>query len=93
MNIKDLFKDERAEQEREVRKAYNLLFNSVHGQKVLSHMLAELHFFDEITTEEERILSNYAKRLLSNIGTWQGMNVPEVVKAMLRMPIEPPEID
>jgi len=91
MSILNRLFPDRGAQEDEVRKAYHLLFNSVHGQKVLAHMLAELHFFDEISTEEERILSNYAKRLLSNVGAWQGMNVPEVVKALLRMPFIPPD--
>lgn len=84
--IKSLNEEE--EQVKEVRKAYNLLFTSVHGQKVLAHMLAELNFFGEVATEEDRILHNYAKRLLNNIGVIQGPNVPDIVRALLTIPFE-----
>jgi hypothetical protein len=82
---------ERDEKEEEVRKAYNLLFTSPHGQKVLAHMLVRLHFFDEIVSEDERILSNYAKDLLNLIGVWQGINVDYVVQTLLKAPLNRPE--
>ena len=82
---------ERDEKEEEVRKAYNLLFTSPHGQKVLAHMLVRLHFFDEIVSENERILSNYAKDLLNLIGVWQGINVDYVVQTLLKAPLNRPE--
>lgn len=82
---------ERDEKEEEVRKAYNLLFTSPHGQKVLAHMLVRLHFFDEIVSEDERILSNYAKDLLNLIGVWQGINVDYVVQTLLKAPLNGPE--
>lgn len=63
---------------------YRSVFTSRTGRKVLTHMLAELHFFDEIQlTDEEIILSNYAKRLLNRIGIWKGLNVGEIVNAFL----------
>lgn len=76
------------EAEKEIRRAYNLLFTSPHGQKVLAHMLVRLHFFDEINSEEERVLSNYAKDLLNTIGVWQGINVDHVVQSFLKAPLE-----
>ena len=82
---------ERDEKEEEVRKAYNLLFTSPHGQKVLAHMLVRLHFFDEIVSEDERILSNYANDLLNLIGVWQGINVDYVVQTLLKAPLNRPE--
>ena len=82
---------ERDEKEEEVRKAYNLLFTSPHGQKVLAHMLVRLHFFFLIVSEDERILSNYAKDLLNLIGVWQGINVDYVVQTLLKAPLNRPE--
>lgn len=94
MSIADLLTGRKEkEQDEEVRKAYNLLFTSSYGQKVLAHMLVELHFFDEITTEEEQVLSNYAKRLLYRIGVLQGFNINLFVDAILRAPISPPDTD
>ena len=89
MGIREMLSGRNLEEEKEIelRKAYNLLFTSVPGQKVLAHMLAELHFFNEIDTEEERVLSNYAKHLLSRIGVWQGINVDHVVQSFLKAPL------
>ena len=83
--LKGVNKEEEADLE--IKKAYNLLFTSVHGQKVLAHMLVRLHFFDEIVNEDERILSNYAKDLLNHIGVWQGINVNHVVQSFLKAPL------
>jgi len=79
--------------EREVRKAYHTLFNSPLGHKVLTHMMVRLHFFDEITSEEERVMSNYAKDLLNTIGVLQGFNVGLFVKAIMKAPMEDPDED
>jgi hypothetical protein len=54
-------------------------------------MLVRLHFFDEIVSEDERILSNYAKDLLNLIGVWQGINVDYVVQTLLKAPLNRPE--
>lgn len=78
------FKENPKDIEKEIQKDYRSVFTSREGRKVLTHMLAELHFFDELQlTDEEIMLSNYAKRLLSHIGVWKGMNVQEIVNAFI----------
>ena len=53
---------------RETTEAYRRVFSSVDGRKVLTHMLTELHFFDEVLTDKELALSNYARRILYYLG-------------------------
>ena len=49
---------------------YRNLFSTPHGMRVLEDMLTELNFFQEVVTEEDRIKSNYAKRLAYLCGGW-----------------------
>lgn len=49
---------------------YRNLFSTPQGKRVLGDMLMELNFFQIIETEKDRILSNYAKRLLYLCGGW-----------------------
>jgi len=49
---------------------YRNLFSTTQGRRVLGDMLMELKFFQAIHTEEDRVLSNYAKRLLYLCGGW-----------------------
>jgi hypothetical protein len=53
---------------RETQEAYRRVFSSADGRKVLTHMLTELHFFDEVVTDSELALSNYARRILYYLG-------------------------
>jgi len=54
----------------EWKKRYHNLFSTAHGKAVLSDMLEELSFFNTVENEEDRIKSNYAKRLLYLCGGW-----------------------
>lgn len=65
--------------------AYSNVFRSYEGKLVLTHMLTDMHFFDEILNEEERIMSNYAKKLLVRCGIWKGANVPDLVNAFFKI--------
>lgn len=62
-----------AEWEKELlnwKNRYHNLFAGPQGKIVLTDMLQELNFFDEIITEGDRVRSNYAKRLLYLCGGW-----------------------
>lgn len=64
---------------------YRAVFGDETGQRVLTHMLGELGFFNEIRTDnkdamfEEVILHNYAVKLLSRCGFWNEGNIQDVV--------------
>lgn len=64
---------------------YIAVFGSVAGRKVLEHMLADLHFFDEAVGEEERILRNYARRLLAIMGIWRPINAEEITSGLMNI--------
>ena len=72
---------------------YRLVFYSEIGRRVLGHMLAELHFFDEILDDPEEIaLANYARNLLSRLGMWPGYrpeNVGAIVDAFFSINFKP----
>ena len=87
-SILDLFRS-REDPDREIKEDFRRTFSSLHGRRVLGFLLADMHFFDEIlSSEEERVLQNYARRILVYCGAWRGANVPAIVDALLRLPIE-----
>ena len=68
------------------------MFSSPLGQQVLSHMLYELDFFnDNIEGQDQRIRSNYARRLLGHCGRWRLGNEKAFVGKMFEIPITKPE--
>jgi hypothetical protein len=75
----------------EMTQAYNDLFTSKIGPKVLNHMLWELYFYHYTIpgaielTETHRVLQDYAKRLLMWIGVWDEKNDEEIVEKMLKL--------
>jgi hypothetical protein len=75
--------DDAAKAEYELAQLYMATFNTVPGRKVLEHMLAELHFFDETVGEVEDIRRNYARRLLAIMGVWRPVNAEAIVENLL----------
>jgi len=59
-----------SKEELDRRNRYRNVFSTPHGKVVLADILLELRFFQEIKTEEDKFLSNYAKRLLHLCGGW-----------------------
>jgi len=60
--------------------AYFQTFAGPYGQIVLTHLMAELHVFDEVLNEDEVTLSNFGKRLLGFIGVINEDNMKDIVK-------------
>lgn len=82
-----LFKKPDRSEERRRTQDFRSVFGSEAGKRVLGYMLADMHFFDEIlNTEEERVLQNYARRILAYCGAWRGQNVPAIVDSLFRLP-------
>jgi hypothetical protein len=68
---------------------YRQVFSSATGRIVLAHMLDELCFFlDKVETQDQRILSNYAKRLLGHCGIWRPPNEISIVEKFFEIPLE-----
>ncbi len=68
---------------------YQQVFSSAAGKIVLAHMLDEMCFFlDKIETQDQRILSNYAKRILGHCGRWREGNEIRIVEKLFDIPLE-----
>ena len=63
---------------------YQNVFSTDAGVRVVTHILSQLCFFKEAETEEERILSNFAKRFLNSFGVWQDGEALQITKNILR---------
>ena len=96
MSIKDISKRLHASRpgtqaDKEVRLAYSSVFSGDLNRKVLTRILVELHFFNELKTEEEVALHNYAVRLLNQCGVLTAENVPAIVNAIMNISQKPGE--
>ena len=60
--------DEAIKADAEWTTLYKNLFTCPGGDLVLSHMLGQLHFFDEVVTPEEMALKNFATKMLHRLG-------------------------
>ena len=57
---------------------YYLTFSSPHGKRVIAHLLTDLHFFDEATTDQEVIERNIAVRILHNVGAFHADQIDSI---------------
>ena len=66
------------------------LFSTPTGKRVLKRLLFEWHFFyEDVNTEEGRVLRNYATRLLKRIGALQAEEGAEaIVNALMKISIK-----
>jgi hypothetical protein len=83
--LKKLFFGETVE--KDVQEIYRRTFDTDAGRQVLAHMLVELHFFDELVSEEEVALSNYARKLLNRLGL-RAEHIPEIVTQIISIKLE-----
>jgi len=72
---------------------YMAAFSTPEGRRVLAHMMTELGFFDTVDDEGERILRNYAVRILRIMNAISGDTVPAWIGKMIDLAhIKPKEI-
>ena len=83
--LKSFLIGEKEELPDKLHEDYFKTFSSPHGQAVLGHMLIELHVFDELIDNQEAVLSNYGRRLLSHIGIVREENIKEIVKLYMNV--------
>jgi len=92
MNLFDFIRIRREQPDpiKEIREHYRMVFSSYHGKAVLTHLLSELHFFDEVVEGNEVVLANFARRLLFFLGVWDSKNLEDqsLISAFLRIPLK-----
>jgi hypothetical protein len=72
---------------RDLRKdLQDTLLGNERGQRVLEWLLIELGLFDEIVTEEEQYLHNFAVRLLMLLGIYEPWQIRGLVRRYAGMP-------
>lgn len=59
---------------------FKTVFSGDRGTQVLNAILADLHFYGETITDEDRILQNAAKRILYRLGTYKDGNDLKITK-------------
>jgi hypothetical protein len=75
----------------EVKRMYREVFGPRVGREVLAHMLVELGFFNEIVTEEQKVLANYSRHLLKLMGVLQPKNINVITDALMNVSFSEPE--
>lgn len=73
----------------ELAQLYRDVFSTQKGEIVLFHMLQELGFHEAIVTDEERVMKNYAMRLLQIVGgnRLEQTTVMIFLKQLMRQPL------
>jgi hypothetical protein len=69
----------------EVKRMYREVFGTRVGREVLGHMLVELGFFNEIVTDEQKVLANYSRHLLKLMGVLQPKNINDITDALMNI--------
>ena len=69
----------------EVKRMYREVFGTRVGREVLAHMLVELGFFNEIVTDEQKVLANYSRHLLKLMGVLQPKNINDITDALMNI--------
>jgi len=75
----------------ETTQLYREVFSTPKGKKVLTHMLCELGYFDEVPLDDKMAiaLQNYAKHLLCRLGIIRGDVLYDHVSLLFRIPFQP----
>jgi hypothetical protein len=82
--LKDYVRGKKDEVDDQMENDFFLTFSSVHGRRVLAHMLRELHVFDEVIDDQEVIMQNYGKRILGYMGIIKDEQVEDVVDMFVK---------
>jgi len=64
---------------------YRLMFDSPHGHKVLAHMLYDMHFIEEVETQEEISRRNTLTRILHHAGILTEKNIKLLAQKLLEV--------
>jgi extradiol dioxygenase family protein len=75
----------------EIKRMYREVFGTRIGREVLAHMLVELGFFNEIVTDEQKVLANYSRHILKIMGVLQPKNINDITDALMNISFGEPE--
>lgn len=64
---------------------FQSVFENPQGSRVLKMILSDLCFFRRCETEEEVVLNNYAKKLLSYLGDWDVGSEDSIISKLLNI--------
>lgn len=64
---------------------YFLTFSSMHGRRVMAHLLTDLHFFDEAETDQEVVEQNIARRILHNVGAFHAEQIDNITGMFIKI--------
>ncbi len=60
------------------------VFSTNEGQRVLTKILTDLHFFSRCENEDEVALNNYAKQMMSYFGEWDIGSEEQIISRLIR---------
>ncbi len=72
------------EEIKNLKRDFSTLFSSEIGQHVLIKIMTDLCFFRRCDTEEEVVLNNYAKKLMSYVSDWDSGSEELIIKKLIR---------
>jgi len=70
-----------------VRRRYRQVFSGQDGRYVLACILRDLGFFDMAHNDEQRVLQNYARHLLEQMGMLHEYNATAFVESLFNLPV------
>lgn len=68
--------------EKQMHEDFKGVFSGERGDRVLNAILSDLHFYGEAINDEDRILSNAAKRILYRFGVYKDGNDIKITRFM-----------
>lgn len=74
-----------------IRDKYRALFNTDLGVEVLDDMAQECGLYDNIDTDEERVLFNYFRSILQKIGIFDKIHIKSnaIMRKLMELPLMP----
>ena len=80
---------------KQIRDKYRALFNSDMGIEVLNDMAQECGLYDNIDTDEERVLFNYFRSVLQKIGIFDTKHIEDdaIIRKLMELPLIPEKDD
>ena len=76
-----------------IRDKYRALFSTAMGIEVLNDMAQECGLYDNIDTDEDRVLFNYFRSVLQKIGIFDIKHIEDsaIIRKLMELPLIPDE--
>lgn len=80
-----------ADEENGLRPLFRKAFSGETGVKLLGVLLKSLGFFDRVENDEQKALRNYAVWVLEILGVNQEVNLLDITRKMMEIPVDLPK--